>query len=116
MKLSCNVEINDEVMNISDNKIYHMTLFDPVNANQIVESAVIPEMNYISRILDNILNEFNSNPNDPIILAAPNKNEMVYILGLYLSLYTGNSVINGPKEKEEFLYVGQKKETLKPIT
>lgn len=105
MKLSCKVEINDEVMNISNNKIYHMALFDPVNANQIVESAIIPEMNYISRILDNILIEFNSNPNDPIIIAAPNKNEMVYILGLYLSLYTGNSIINGPKEDEEFLYV-----------
>lgn len=115
MKLSCNVEINDEVMKISDHKVYHMTLFDPINANQIVESAIIPEMNYISRILDNILIEFNSNPNDPIIIAAPTKNEMVYILGLYLSLYNGNSVINGPKEDEEFLYVGQIIETLKPI-
>ncbi len=92
-----------------------MALFDPEEANKIVNSAVIPEMNYISRILDNILNEFNSNPNDPIILAAPNKNEMVYILGLYLSLYTGNSVINGPKEKEEFIYIGELTNQLRAI-
>jgi hypothetical protein len=110
MKLSCNVEINDEVMKISDHKVYHMALFDPVKANQIVESAIIPEMNYISGILNNILNEFNADPNEPIIIAAPNRNEMTYILGLYLSLYTGNSIIEGPKENEEFIYVGKIKD------
>jgi hypothetical protein len=115
MKLSCDVTIDDSVIKIKDHKIIHMSVNDREAARVIVDLGIIPEMAFIEKMIDKMANEFHLDLSKPIILAASNKHELIYTLGLFMSLFNENSVVFGPKSDQTFQYIGKIKNPIPPL-
>jgi hypothetical protein len=115
MKLSCDVTIDDSVIKIKDHKIIHLSVNDSEAARVIVDLGIIPEMAFIEKMIDKMAKEFQLDLTKPILLAANNKNDLVYTFGLFMSIFNENSVVFGPKSDQTFQYIGNLKNPIPPL-
>jgi hypothetical protein len=108
MKLPGSIELSDEVINGNGHRVVHFKVQDP-NAlvPAIVELGVIPEINFIKRMLEKMCDGFYLSQDQPIIIAGSDINHLSYIIGLMIGLQNGSISTKVYEKNDSFHYLGE---------
>jgi hypothetical protein len=100
--------LDDELIRTDEQRIIHLQVKDiEERIPAIIELGLIPEMNFVKGLLENMCNDFNLPKDQPLIIGSSNLNQLSYVLGLMIGLQNGAISTLEDQDQTTFNYIGE---------